>query len=103
MTLELTEKQRQAIDDRQGLQPVELVDPASNRVFVLLAREQYERVRSLLEGTPEPSPLKAEWVRGVTPEMLRSQEAFWRDLPQLLSQRKCAASGYVIMEMSASV
>ncbi len=49
-------------------------------------REQYERVRPLLEqaGGPEPRDPTA----GIPPGILRSQQAFWRDLPELLRHRR---------------
>src|SRR5262249_4939308 len=48
---------------------------------VLLAKEDYERMQARLagEGTA-PAPT----VTGVPPGILASQEAYWRDLPQLL-------------------
>ena len=46
--IELTDAQRQALQAEQG-KPVDVVDPATRRHYVLLAREQYERVRTLLE------------------------------------------------------
>lgn len=83
--IELTDAQRQALQAEQG-KPVDVVDPATRRHYVLLAREQYERVRALLEpaGAPEPPEAAAE----VPPGILRSQQAFWRDLPELLRHRR---------------
>jgi hypothetical protein len=52
-TIELTGEQQQALQAEQG-KLVDVVDPATKRHYVLLAQEQYERVRSLLEATPEP-------------------------------------------------
>ncbi len=51
--IELTEMQRRAMEGERG-QPVEVLDPATRRRYVLLAGEQYERVRPLLEGGPRP-------------------------------------------------
>jgi hypothetical protein len=82
MPLELTEQQRQAVEGSKGLEPVEVVDPASNRAYVLLARDLYERVRHLLErqerpveaaARPEPAPEPPEVVRPLRQRM--------RDLP----------------------
>src|SRR5438552_3002210 len=53
MKLELTDQQEQAV--KQG-RPVEVVDPTSDRAFVVVARESFERVRGLLEGGLEPGP-----------------------------------------------
>jgi hypothetical protein len=41
--IELTERQRQAIQEHQG-GPVELTDPATKETFVLIRRELYERL-----------------------------------------------------------
>jgi hypothetical protein len=82
MRLELTEQQRQAINAQrqQGAEAVEFGDPASNDVYVLIPRTQYEQLRSLRPSTP------AELV--IAPGILRSQQAFRRDLPELLAQKK---------------
>jgi len=53
MRIELTPQQEQAV--KQG-RPVEVVDPASERAFVVVAREFYERGRFLPEGRPEQGP-----------------------------------------------
>src|SRR5437868_5451706 len=81
MALQLTEQQRQALEAGRG-RPVEVVDPVTSRVYVLVAAETYERVRDVMEEAAhapaaEPSPQ-------IAPQMLRSQQAFWRDLPELL-------------------
>jgi hypothetical protein len=55
MNIELTDEQRRALHAEQG-KPIDLVDPATQQHYVLLAREQYERVRSLLEGPTEQAP-----------------------------------------------
>jgi hypothetical protein len=82
MPVELTEEQRKVLEAREG-SPVEIVDPQTHRSYVLLAREQYERIRSLVEipAGEKTEPPIPEGIR-------RSQEAFWRDLPQLLTQKK---------------
>jgi hypothetical protein len=49
MKLELTDQQAQVVT--QG-RPVEVIDPMSNRAFVLVSRELYESIRSLL-GTED--------------------------------------------------
>ncbi len=87
MMVELTEQQRQAVQEQAG-GPVEVIDPDTQRAYVLLAREQYQRMCSLVESEPEPSHRVAEVATDIPPGILRSQQAFWRDLPHLLSQRK---------------
>jgi len=86
MTLELTKPQRQAVQEQVG-RPVEVVDPETQCAYVLLARAHYERICSLLENEGQSADRSAEVATGIPPEILRSQEAFWRDLQQLLSQR----------------
>jgi hypothetical protein len=84
-TIELTDEQRQTL--REGLgKPVEVVDPATQQRYVLLGREQYERVRSLLENIPDREALGSP--KGVPPGIVRSQQAFWRDLPELLRDKR---------------
>jgi hypothetical protein len=85
MMVELTEAQRQAVRE-QAEGPVEVIDPDTQRASVLLAREQYQRICSLVESAPEPSQPVAEAAPDIPPVILRSQQTFWRDLPQLLSQ-----------------
>jgi hypothetical protein len=47
MTLPLTEEQQRAV--ASSGEPVRLIDPQTNAVFVLLRADDYERVRPLLE------------------------------------------------------
>src|SRR5438034_8876835 len=81
MSIELTDGQRRALQDEQG-KPVDVVDPATNQRYVLLAQAQYELVWTLLEQPSPPTPL-APRVQ-IPPLMLKSMQAFWRDLPELL-------------------
>ena len=81
MSVELTDQQRQALQADRG-KPLDMVDPATSRRYVLLAQEEYERVRSLLERTATSE------TAGVSSGVLRSQQAFWRDLPKLLANGK---------------
>jgi hypothetical protein len=53
MKLELTDQQEEAVKNGRT---VEVVDPGTAKVFVILAREQYDRVRPFLEGSPVQSP-----------------------------------------------
>jgi hypothetical protein len=75
--IELTPEQCQALD-RQNGEPARVVDPATRRAYVLLPAEDYDR---LVGVVPPPSE---EVSSGISPQMLRSQQAFWRDLPSLL-------------------
>jgi hypothetical protein len=87
MKVELTQQQRQAVQEQAG-EPVEVIDPDTRCAYVLLARERYEHMRSLVEGDREPIQRVADGVPCIPPGILRSQQAFWRDLPHLLSRRK---------------
>jgi hypothetical protein len=76
----LTPEQRQLIE-QAGDQPVRIEDPETQRAYMLIRADLYERVRDILEP-------KSALDVGVPEGIRRSQEAFWRDLPHLLSQRK---------------
>jgi hypothetical protein len=79
MKIELTDQQEQAVKEGR---PIEIADPQSARAFVLLAREQYERIRFLLEGSPEPG-LSAPGTPAATPSPGegKPQRVRLRDLP----------------------
>jgi hypothetical protein len=85
-TIELTDEQRQALQAEPG-KPVDVVDPATRRRYVLLDQDQYERVRSVLENAAS-SPSGPASSFEVPPGILRSQQAFWRDLPDLLKNKR---------------
>jgi hypothetical protein len=87
MSIELTEQQRKVVQEQTG-ELVEVIDPDTQRAYVLLAREQYRRMCSLVENEPEASHGVAEVAPGIPSGILRSQHAFGRDLPRMLSQRK---------------
>jgi hypothetical protein len=73
--IELDSEQRQAI--AQG-QPVRIIDPVTHDAYVLVRAEEYERLAAA-PGQPHPD---------IPPGILRSQQAFWRDLPRLLMHRR---------------
>jgi hypothetical protein len=100
LAIHLTQQQREALAARQG-QAVEVIDPVTNRVYVLVAAETYERMRDVRGGEPVSNelsgarqPAAAAGTESsqppveIPPGIRRSQEAFWRDLPQLLAQKK---------------
>lgn len=93
MSIELTDEQGRALQAELG-KPVDVVDPATHERYVLLAHEQYERVRSLLDQPHPTTP--AESRAQIAPLMLRSQKAFWHDLPEILNlkSKKCQWVGY---------
>jgi len=76
--IELTDEQRQALQ-RTGETPL-FIDPRTKETYVLVRADLYERVRRVLEGNSAVTDIPA----GVH----RSQEAFWRELPGLLADRK---------------
>jgi hypothetical protein len=77
-TIQLTDEQRQALQAEQG-GPVNVVDPFTCQRYVLLALEEYDRVRSILDQPP-PAPGPALVI---DPVLLRSMQAYWRELPEL--------------------
>jgi hypothetical protein len=79
----LTPEQRQLIE-QAGEKPIRLEDPETQQAYTLIRADLYEQVRDILE------PMSAVDI-GVPEGIRRSQEAFWRDLPQLLSRRKLRA------------
>ena len=80
-TIELSDEQRQALQAEQG-KPLDDVDRATKQRYVLLLREQFDRLRTPLE------PVSPAELNEVPPGILRSQQAFWRDLPELLKNKK---------------
>ena len=93
MTIELTDSQRQALRADRA-RPVDVVDPVTRERYVLLAREEYERVQSFLgpramnqsvqlPGGPVDNNPVDDMV-AVPASIRRSQESFWRNLPELL-------------------
>jgi hypothetical protein len=77
--IDLSTEQRQAM--AQG-QPVRIVDPSTHDAYVIVPAAQYERlVHSPPRAAGEPHP-------EIPPLLLRSQQAFWHDLPGLLTDRR---------------
>jgi hypothetical protein len=77
--IELDTEQRQAI--AQG-QPVRIVDPLTHDTYVLVRDEEYARlVEATRRAAGQPNP-------EIKPMVLRSMQAFWRDLPRLLMHRR---------------
>jgi hypothetical protein len=77
--IELDAEQRQAM--AQG-RPVRIIDPVTHGAYVLVPAEEYERLAAApLRPAGQPHP-------EIPPMILRSQQAFWRDLPGLLMDRR---------------
>ena len=51
MAAQLSDELRREIE-RHGDQPIEVVDPTTNKVYLLIAREHYERLKPLFEDEP---------------------------------------------------
>jgi hypothetical protein len=77
--IELTPEQRQAVG--QG-QPVRLVDETTHDTYILVRAEMYPQSAGDLQ------PSADEAASQIQPAMLRAQQAFWRDLPKLLKNRR---------------
>ncbi len=70
--IELNAEQRQAMAQGEALH---IVDPVTHDAYVLVPAEVYARLAGALwRPAHEPSP-------EISPQMLRSMQAFWRDLP----------------------
>ncbi len=79
-TTGLTPEQRQLID-QAGDEPVPIEDPETCEDFVLMRRRVYDQLRQPMESHPVDKIIIPEGIR-------KSQEAFFRDLPELLKDRK---------------
>jgi hypothetical protein len=77
--IELTPEQRQAVE--QG-EPVRVVDPATHDAYVLMRAEVFERMAGVPQA-PEHEP-----PANIDPRTFRSMQAFWRDLPGLLGDKR---------------
>jgi hypothetical protein len=85
MGLELTRAQQRAVDAANG-EPVAVVDPRTRRAFVLVPAERYPNGPRLTDGGDLPA--ESQLPREIPAGYLRSKEAFLRDLPALLKQKR---------------
>jgi hypothetical protein len=77
--IDLDAEQRQVM--AQG-QPVRIVDPLTHNTYVLVRDDEYARlVDATRRALGQPNP-------EIKPKVLRSMQAFWRDLPGLLMHRR---------------
>ena len=51
MTLTLSDELRQALSEQVD-RPIEVIDPGTNLAYILISREQYDRLRPLFEEVP---------------------------------------------------
>jgi hypothetical protein len=77
--IELNAEQRQAVAKGE---PVQIVDPETHDAYVVVRAEVFERLSgSLPRPVDQPNP-------EIPPGVLRSQQAFWQDLPELLKNKR---------------
>jgi hypothetical protein len=77
--IELNPEQRQAV--AQG-EPVRIIDPLTRDAYVLVRADVYARLATIPQRPEEqPNP-------EIPPMILRSQQAFWQDLPELLKDKR---------------
>jgi hypothetical protein len=79
-TTALTPEQRRLVEEA-GDRPVRIEDPEMHQAYVLMRADVYERVRNVLEPRSVRDLQVPEGIR-------KSQEAFFRDLPELLKDRR---------------
>src|SRR5262249_17934234 len=79
--IELTPEQRQAVRQQHG-EPLRLVDPDTHEAYVLIPALAFEQITEGVSGQPGQPPAD------IPPGLMRSQQAFWRDLPELLKDRR---------------
>jgi hypothetical protein len=77
--IELTPEQLRAVE--QG-EPVRVIDPATRDAYIVVRAEVYERLASAGQTPAEETDPE------VSRQLLRSAQAFWRDLPELLKRRR---------------
>ena len=82
--IELTPEQRRAMDRGE---PVRVIDPATDEAYVVLRADAREGQAGM---QPEPSSSDKSDKPAA---LLRSAQAFWRDLPDLLKSRGATAAG----------
>lgn len=75
----LTPEQRRLVDEA-GDRPVRIDDPEMHQAYFLIRADLYERVRDVIEPRSGAELYVPEGIR-------RSQEAFFRDLPEMLKDR----------------
>ena len=79
-TIELTDEQQKALQAEQGTR-INVVNPATQQRYVLLAWEQYERVRPVLDRGPEPSRQPEPTPARILPPDGQALRIRLRDLP----------------------
>jgi hypothetical protein len=62
MAAQITDELRRELE-RHGDRPIEVVDPATNKVYLLVPREQFERLKPLFEDEPLSTAEQRELLR----------------------------------------
>ena len=62
MAAQLSDELRREIE-HQGDRPIEVVDPATNKVYLLIPREQYDKLKPLFENESLSNPEQRELLR----------------------------------------
>jgi hypothetical protein len=83
MAIELTPEQRQSLQAHPDL-PVEVIDPATQRRYVLVAREQFDR----LQPAPEPPQLERRSTRPAAPLNIPQRLEDLPTPPELLEEAR---------------
>jgi hypothetical protein len=78
--IELSAEQRQAIAHGEA---VRIIDPLTQDAYVVLRAEDFECLMGI-SPRPEDHLPNPE----IPPGVLRSQQAFWQDLPELLKKKR---------------
>jgi PHD/YefM family antitoxin component YafN of YafNO toxin-antitoxin module len=68
VTIELTEKQQTALDARGDELP-QIVDPRTNATYVLVAAEEYESIREIIEDERRQRAIRAVALRNAAGRM----------------------------------
>jgi hypothetical protein len=68
MTIELTAQQQQALDTGR-VEPLRIVDPRTNSVYVLLPLQEYENIREIAEDERRQKAIHAVAVRNALRRM----------------------------------
>jgi len=77
--IELTPEQRRAVE--QG-EPVRVVDPTTHGAYVVVRAEVFEGIANASQPPAQGT------APDIAPNILRSMQAYWRELPELLKTRR---------------
>ena len=78
--IELTPEQCQTLEQQNG-EPVRTIDPATQAMYYIVRAELYQPSAESVPPADDPLP-------EIPPMVLRSQAAFWNNLPSLLAKKR---------------